>query len=180
MNLVKISEALVNYRSPAGRLTLIKGIKQSNIIDDTYNASPLAMREALETLKRLKAKRKIAVFGDMLEIGKYTMQAHEEIGHFASKVIDILITVGTRAKFIAEGAAKFGMSKKSIFQFDDVNKAGIFLQDKIQKGDLILIKGSQGVRMEKIVEEVMAEPQRAEELLVRQTPVWKKRKGMYE
>ena len=178
-NLVKISESLAGYESPAGRLKVIRGVKQSTIIDDTYNASPAAMHEALDVLRRLKAKRKIAVLGDMLEIGKYTIQAHEEIGRIAAKSASILITMGLRAKFYAEGAIKANMPRKSIFIFDKLVEAALFLQNKIQRGDLILIKGSQSVRMEKITEEVMAEPQKGEELLVRQTPVWKRRKGLY-
>jgi UDP-N-acetylmuramyl pentapeptide synthase len=180
MNLVKISEALTHYRAPAGRLRIIPGIKGSTIIDDTYNSSPTACHEALDVLRRLKAKRKIAVLGDMLELGRYTMAAHHEVGRLAAKVVDLLITVGLRAKFIAEGAIEAGMAKKSVVSFQSVREAGLFLQEKIRENDLILVKGSQGVRMERIVLEVMAEPQNAAELLVRQSPAWQKIKGLYD
>ena len=96
------------------------------------------MREALEIFKTLKAKRKIAVLGDMLEIGKYTMEAHEEIGALAAKRADLLITVGLRAKLIAEGAFKNRMAKNSIFSFDNIHEAGRFLQDKLKAGDIVL------------------------------------------
>lgn len=175
VNLVRIAEALQHYQPPAGRLRFIPGIKNTFIIDDTYNASPAAMQEAVGTLKNLKANRKIAVLGDMLELGKYTMETHEGIGRLIPKSADILFTVGGRAKFIAEAAARAGFSKKKIFSFTDVNEAGLALQAKIQKGDLILVKGSQAVRMEKIVKEIMAEPMKAEELLVRQSPAWLKK-----
>ncbi|MDI6734155.1 MAG: Mur ligase family protein [Patescibacteria group bacterium] len=180
MNLVKLAEALKHYESPAGRLKLIPGIKESIIIDDTYNASPIAMKEALETFKNIKAKRKIAVLGDMLEIGKYTLQAHEEIGKMAAKIVDFLIVVGIRGKFISESAIRAGFPKKSISVFMSVRDAGLFLQSKIERGDVILIKGSQGVRLEKVVKDVMAEPQDAEKLLVRQNKEWLSKSGLYE
>jgi UDP-N-acetylmuramoyl-tripeptide--D-alanyl-D-alanine ligase len=180
MNLVKIAEALRIYEAPAGRLKVISGVKGTTIIDDTYNASPLAMREALETLKSLRAKRKIAVLGDMLEIGKYTLEAHEGVGKAAAKSVDILVTVGLRAKFIAESAMRTGFPKKAVFSFMSVRDANIFLQSRIMKGDLILVKGSQGVRLEKVVKEIMAEPGRAEDLLVRQSGHWLSKLGLYD
>ena len=181
IHLVKIAESLSSeFFSPPGRLRVIPGVKDTVLLDDTYNASPTAMYEALETLKEMKAKRRVAVLGDMLEIGKYTLQAHEGIGKCAAKTAKLLITVGLRGKFIAEAAAKAGLSRRSIFSFMNVQEAGLFLQEKMKKGDVILIKASQGVRLEKIVKEVMAEPQRAQELLVRQSKVWEKKPGLYD
>lgn len=180
MNLVKISDALSRYKTPNGRQKALQGVKRSLIIDDTYNASPLAMREALAAIKNLKAKRKIAVLGDMLELGKYTLQAHEIIGSIVVDSVDILFTVGLRGKIIAEAAEKAGLSRKRIFCFMNIHEAGMQLQQKIQSGDLILVKGSQGVRMEKIVNEIMAEPARAKDLLVRQTKQWLRTPGLYD
>ena len=181
LNLVRIAEALSAYEAPAGRLKLVRGIRESFLIDDTYNAAPTAMHSALETLKSLNAKRKIAVLGDMLEIGKYTLEVHEGVGKLVKKIgIDMLLTVGIRGKLIAEAAIKEGMSDKAVFQFMDIYEATEFLEAKIQKGDLILVKGSQGVRLEKVVKELMAEPARAKELLVRQDAEWVRRKGLYE
>lgn len=180
INLVKISENLSSYKSPAGRLSPIPGIKNSLIIDDTYNASPLATQTAFMVLEELRAYRKIAVLGDMLELGKYTIEAHQAIGAIAAKTVKVLITVGTRAKFIAESALKYGLPKKSIFVFDNTAQAGKYLQEIINDRDVVLVKGSQAVRMEKIVEEVMREPEKAEKLLVRQNERWQKKKGIYE
>lgn len=180
INLVKISESLAGYIAPSGRLKLIQGIKDSFIIDDTYNAAPASMHVALETLKSLNAKRKIAVLGDMLEIGKYTLEAHEAVGKSLKKMgVDILITVGIRGKLIAEAAIRGGLSEKNVFPFMSVGDAGKALQSKIQKGDLVLMKGSQSVRLEKVVEEVMAEPVRARELLARQNEEWLRKPGLY-
>lgn len=180
MNLVKTGEALSKYASPKGRERVIPGIKHSLVIDDTYNASPLAMQEALQTLGSIKAKRRIAVLGDMLELGKHTLAAHEAAGKTAADTVDMLFTVGVRAKTIAEAAAKNGLSKKKIFAFTNIYEAGMQLQQKVQKGDVILVKGSQGVRMERIVKEVMAEPLLASELLVRQSSAWFKKQGLYD
>lgn len=173
MNLVKISEALLTYRSPAGRLRVLEGIKNTTIIDDTYNSSPAAMHLALETLKALPARRKVAVLGDMLELGKYTIEAHREAGNLASSIADLLICVGSRAKFIA-GSAENQMDSGNIYTFETSDLAKSKVQELIREGDLILVKGSQGIRMEKIVEEIMAEPEKKKTLLVRQGKIWLK------
>lgn len=190
MNLVTISDALLSYKAPKGRLKLLNGIKNSLIIDDTYNASPSAMHLALDTLRALKNRssdagvgatphRIVAVLGDMLELGKYSIEAHRETGNMAGSFVDLLICVGARAKFIADSAANQlvpsiveGMPSKRIYTFDTSDEAKHKVAEFIQENDLILIKGSQGMRMEKITEEIMAEPERKKELLVRQSGKW--------
>jgi UDP-N-acetylmuramoyl-tripeptide--D-alanyl-D-alanine ligase len=154
MNLVEISEAVSNYIPAPSRMNLIKGVKDTLIIDDSYNASPLSMYSALETLENLPAKRKVAVLGDMLEIGKYTIEAHENVGTMAGKFLDLLVTVGERAKFIAESARVAGMKKNNIFSFDTASDAKGFVQNIIKTGDLILIKGSHSMNLSEVVEEI--------------------------
>ena len=154
MNLVKISEALSYYQVPPRRGKILQGIKETRIFDDCYNASPLSMHAAIDTLKELKAKRKVAVFGDMLEIGKYAIEAHEEIGRLAAKVFDVIFTIGPRARFIADTANKAGLAKKKIFVFDTADEAKMIVQDVIAKGDLILVKGSRAMGLEKVIEEI--------------------------
>ncbi|MDP3015003.1 MAG: UDP-N-acetylmuramoyl-tripeptide--D-alanyl-D-alanine ligase [bacterium] len=155
LNLVEISEALsINYRPAKGRMNLLKGIKDTYIINDAYNASPISMEEALTTLGDLSAERKIAVLGDMLELGKYSVEAHESIGRLAGKIVDVLITVGPRAKFIAESAEAVGLDKNKILSFDTTTEACRAVQDLIKKGDLILIKASRAIGLEEIVEEI--------------------------
>lgn len=157
-----------------GRMRLIDGIKQSIIIDDTYNASPIALIEALHALKAVKCKgRKIVIVGDMLELGEYSREAHHDIGKKAAKVADILITVGFRARDIARGALEHGMPETMIYQLEKAIEAGKLAQTLIEMGDYILVKGSQGMRMERTVEEIMAQPDDASTLLVRQDPMWK-------
>lgn len=167
MNLVEITEALKNYEPPVGRLRLIQGIKGSWIVDDTYNSSPSSTLGALELLA-LMPGRKIAVIGDMLELGSFTEEAHRRVGAKAAQVAEIVLAVGERAIFLADEAKKQGMPKEKIFHFASAEEAGRLLRDLIEEGDLILVKGSQSIRMEKVVKEVMAEPEKAKELLVRQ------------
>jgi len=181
MNLVSIAEVLSKYEAPAGRLRCIQGIRESMIVDDTYNAAPKAVENAIDTLASLPARRRIAVLGDMLELGKYTLEVHEEIGkRVKKKGIDMLVTVGLRGKLIAEAAQNAGMNQKSIFIADTIDEAVHILETKIQKSDLLLVKGSQGVRMERIVKRIMAEPEHASERIARQNPEWIAKKGMYD
>lgn len=179
MNLVDISEALSEYQGPRGRLKILKGIKNSTIIDDTYNASPLSTHLALETLRDLPLPassagapgRRIAILGDMLELGKYTIDAHKEAGNMAGSFVDLLICVGSRAKFIADSATN-QMPAGNIHTFETSDEAKLKVKELIREGDLVLVKGSQGIRMEKIVEEIMAEPKKKKDLLVRQGKKW--------
>ncbi len=167
---------LSGFRTPPGRLSLIEGKNQSVIIDDSYNASPEAMEAALKLLDNLKAPgRKIAVLGDMLELGKFTEEAHHTVGEHAAKVVKHLITVGVRAKGIAESAYMHGMTAQNVAEYQGSREAGRALASILEPGDLILVKGSQGVRLERAVEELMAHPEHKEKLLVRQEEEWKKK-----
>ena len=176
MNLVEISEALKLYKSPAGRMSLLRGIKNTLIIDDTYNASPQSAIAALEELNSMdiaENNSRFAVLGDMLELGSFTEEGHKKVGRKAAEAgVDKLIAIGEKARHIAGGAREGGMSADSIFHFYDSGAAGIFIQEKIKEGDIVLVKGSQGMRMEKIVKEIMADPLKAKELLVRQGKEW--------
>lgn len=155
LNLVSICGSLEKkYRPAPHRMQLLPGIKSSLLIDDSYNASPVSMRSALETLKTLPAKRRVAVLGDMLEIGEYAMEAHEKVGHFAAGIVDALFLIGPRAKFIGEGAKKKGFAAKDIYLFDNADEARAPLQDFTQTGDLILIKGAHAMGLEALVGEV--------------------------
>jgi len=157
LNLVEISQALKNYFSLPGKMRLIEGQKKSFILDDSESATVFSMVEAIETLGKPEwAKRKIAVLGDVLGIGKYTIEAHEAIGERVTKNCDLLFTVGERAKFIAQGATQKGMPIEKIFQFDTIDEGKLKLQEEIKEGDLILVDGSKEMEMEKIVKEIAA------------------------
>lgn len=177
---VPLSEAVDNLRDfkfPPGRLNLLNGIKNTLIIDDTYNSSPKAVKVALEVLSRLSCQsRRWAVLGDMLELGSFTETAHEEVGEWVKQFkVDLLVTVGEKSKDTAKVAEINGLAREKVVSFNNSIEAGKFLQNEIITGDIILIKGSQGMRMERIVKEIMAEPLRAKELLIRQENYWLKK-----
>jgi len=169
-----IAKRLANFELPPGRLKVLAGIKKTTLVDDTYNASPVAVKGAITVLRQaFPGARTWAVLGDMLELGGETLAAHEEIGrHVASTRIDYLVTVGEKSKDTARAAKEAGMSEDKIFRFEKPEEAGKFLEDEIQQGDVLLMKGSQGARMEKIVKELMANPLDAPMLLVRQGKGW--------
>lgn len=174
MNLVEISQNLKKFKPPPGRMNLIEGIKKTWILDDSYNSSPDAAKAALEVLGELEVKgKKIACLGDMLELGEYSEEGHRDVGREVAKTADILCVIGPASKFISDEAKKQGMSDDKVFEFRDPIECGKFIQNKIiRPGDLVLIKGSQAVRMEKTVKELMTEPLKAKKLLVRQEEEW--------
>jgi len=173
LNLVESTESLSKFVPPKGRMNIIRGIKNTIIIDDTYNSSPVALNSALQTLITLKTKgRKIAVLGDMMELGRHTSDAHKSAGIVSATACDILVTVGIRSRILAESAIDAGLEEDCVLQFDEANEAGEYIKNIIKEGDMILIKGSQSIRLERVVKEIMADPNLASELLVRQEPEW--------
>jgi len=131
---------LVAVRAPGGAL----------ILDDTYNASPASTLAALNLLEELEG-RKIAVLGDMLELGPYEKQGHEMVGLRAAEVADLLVTVGARAHLIARAAHSAGMPRRAIRECEDPAQALGFLQAHLGADDVVLVKGSRGIHMETIV-----------------------------
>jgi len=110
-----------------------------------------------------------------MELGTFSVDEHLAVGKRVAEVANTLVTIGVRARKIAEGALNNGMSEKNIYQFEDSQIAGKFLEGIVDPYDIVLIKGSQMPRTERAVKEIMAEPQRADELLVRQEREWEKR-----
>ncbi|OIO08528.1 hypothetical protein COY54_01085 [Candidatus Falkowbacteria bacterium CG_4_10_14_0_8_um_filter_41_36] len=172
INLVEIAQALSDFRLPAGRLNLISGRKNTKIIDDTYNSSPDSCLAALAILAEVKVPQgqKIAVLGDMLELGSASDDGHRQVGQKAAESVDLLVAVGANGKIIGAEAEKHGL--KDVIYKDNSLEAAQSILDIISEGDLILVKGSQGARMEKVVKVLMAEPEKAQELLVRQDNKW--------
>lgn len=184
VNMLTMIDALAEFQFPPGRMRLIPGKNHSILIDDTYNASPVAMAEAIETLARIDVSgpagpsRRIAVLGDMLELGKYSEEEHRKIGKLvALRRIDMLVAVGKRAEWIAEAAREEGMLRGAIYHCMNSIEAGEWLSARVETGDAVLLKGSQGsgkdlIRMERATRQLMADPGRARELLVRQEDEW--------
>jgi UDP-N-acetylmuramyl pentapeptide synthase len=174
ISLIDAAKALAGNVPPAGRMRIVEGHDDTLILDDTYNSSPVAAEQALQTVKELKGVgKKIVVLGDMLELGKYSVREHERIGELVADSADILLTLGMRARNIATSALENGMSEKVIFQYDDIDRAGHELLEMLEPNDVILVKASQSMRAEKIVERLMAHPEQAKDTLCRQDAVWR-------
>ncbi len=149
-----IQTGLLKTKFSSLRMEFIALKNGAKIINDSYNANPLAVKAALDVLAEKKGSRKIAVLASMLELGESSVRKHQEIGNYvAQKEIDILVTVGKEAKEISVGAVS-KMEAEKIISLGD-NKACInFLLNEIKNGDLILIKGSRANKLEEIVKEL--------------------------
>jgi UDP-N-acetylmuramoyl-tripeptide--D-alanyl-D-alanine ligase len=154
VDLYTIRDGLESFTPPAMRMELIRSKAGYVVLNDTYNASPASTVGALKTLDALKGyRRKIAVLGDMLELGDYGPKAHRDIGMMvAESEIEVLVTVGELARMVAEGAAAAGMPGKAIQSFADSVETGGKLRAMVKRGDAILVKGSRAMKMEEIVQ----------------------------
>ncbi len=132
------------------RLVAVKAACGAMILDDTYNASPKSTLAGLNLLEEMEG-RKVAVLGDMLELGRYETQGHQKVGIRAAEVVDVLVTVGQLAEIIAKAAADAGFQKENIYSFADSAGAVKFLKQFLTEDDMVLVKGSRGMRMDKIV-----------------------------
>ncbi|HDN80721.1 MAG TPA: UDP-N-acetylmuramoyl-tripeptide--D-alanyl-D-alanine ligase, partial [Chloroflexi bacterium] len=132
------------------RLVAVPGYNGSTILDDTYNASPASTIAALNLLEELPG-RHIAVLGDMLELGDYEEEGHRKVGRRALEVASLLITVGPRARIIGEEALACGMPPENVYIFDSKQEAIRLLKELLEPGDVVLVKGSRGMRMEEVV-----------------------------
>ena len=133
------------------RLVAVRSESGALLLDDTYNASPESMLAALNLLSELEGQRKIAVLGDMLELGQYEQHGHNIVGLRAAQVADVLITLGQRAHMYAEAARRAGMKVARIHEFEDEATAIDWLQKNLSAKDAALLKGSHGMRMDRIV-----------------------------
>jgi UDP-N-acetylmuramoyl-tripeptide--D-alanyl-D-alanine ligase len=133
------------------RLVAVTGPNESILLDDTYNANPSSGLAALNLLDDLTATRKIAVLGDMLELGSYEAEGHHKVGCRAADVVDLLIVIGERAKMIAEGAQGCGLDPSLILEMESNEAAVGYLEKNLGAGDIVLIKGSNAQRLDRIV-----------------------------
>ncbi len=170
-----IKARLETWHPAPGRMNLLPGKNGSLVIDDTYNSSPDATIAALETLRQFHG-RKIAVLGNMNELGDYAEQGHRRAGA-AAKDVDLLVTIGHMAEdWLAPQAANAGLAPDRIKSFASPYLAGEFLAGELKPGDTVLAKGSQnGVFAEEVVALILASPDDRTKL-VRQSPEWQKRK----
>ena len=145
-------EIVNGLRSGHTQLRLVAVRTQSGalVLDDTYNASPQSTIAALNLLDELEGN-KIAVLGDMLELGPYEWRGHEMVGVRASEVVDALVTVGERGRMIATAAHQAGLKRSAITELEDSQQAIVFLSDLLTENDVVLVKGSRSMHMDRIV-----------------------------
>ncbi len=174
INLVEVGEGLKNYQPPKGRMNIIPGIKDSVLIDDTYNSSPQASQAATRAIGKLETSvvtRKVAILGDMLELGETAEQEHYELGKAVAEAgFQLLIAVGQYRDELARGARENGL--KGLFVYENSDKVLENIEEIVRENDLILLKGSQGARIEKITKALMKDKSKAKDLLVRQDGKW--------
>jgi UDP-N-acetylmuramoyl-tripeptide--D-alanyl-D-alanine ligase len=139
------------------RLLALPGIAGSTLLDDTYNSSPASAIAALDLMDELDG-RKIAVLGDMLELGEYALEGHQRVARRAKDVATVLITVGELGQLIRQEAVTLGMPGERAIHVADNEAAIACLQELVRGGDIVLIKGSRGMAMEQIVEALVREP----------------------
>lgn len=178
MNMVRMSEALRSFVPPPGRLRHLPGIKKTTLIDDTYNSAPKSAMMALEILKSIPLQsaddKRFAVLGDMLELGKLSEEGHREVGRKVAELgIDYLVLVGERVGDTEKAALEAGMPQDRILHFSTNDEAGRFTQERMKQGDVVLVKGSRKMQMERVVKELMAEPLWAAELLAGDHEEWR-------
>lgn len=172
-----IKSALAAITPVPGRLQALKGINDTLLLDDSFNASPVSMRAAIDTLATYKGT-KIAVLGSMNELADDTQSAHEEVGRYVAGRADYLITIGSVAKkYLVPAALDAGMDKDKVASFNRANQAGALLRELAQPNTTFLFKGSQGaIYIEEAIKFVLEEMHDPQLELVRQDRAWKRRK----
>ncbi|MFA9262858.1 MAG: UDP-N-acetylmuramoyl-tripeptide--D-alanyl-D-alanine ligase [Undibacterium sp.] len=176
LNLVEIAAALVEFETLPGRMKLLDGDAGIRIIDDTYNASRASTEAALATLRELIAPRKVVILGDMLEIGPTSDEVHRSLRDAViSSGASVFVGVGQHMRFLADALRGTNFPEKSIFHFPDPVTALERLHTVIRPSDLVLVKGSQGLRMELVVEALIGEAkiEGMRSRLCRQSATWR-------
>jgi UDP-N-acetylmuramoyl-tripeptide--D-alanyl-D-alanine ligase len=155
LSLTDIAEAL-HTLTPTLRLLVVDGISGSRVIDDSYNASPESVLAALNLLRELPGKRKIAVLGDMLELGSEEEPSHRRIGTRAAHVLDLLITYGPRSKTTAEAARLAGLRPDQVLEASTHDEILEYLSQRLRPDDDVLVKGSLAMGMSAVVRGIRA------------------------
>lgn len=176
LNIFDAIEALEKFEPLPGRLRLLPGRDNTYLLDDTYNASPASTRAALEVMGELMAPRKVAVLGDMLELGAESDREHALLSEAVKNSgVDIVVTVGKHMRALHEQLLADGFSRKQVLWLPDPLSAIEAVMNIVRTEDLILIKGSQGLRMEKVTEQLLVDPRSASSYLCRQSDDWRKK-----
>ncbi len=153
-----ILDAMEELQPGPGRLRLLPGHGDSLLLDGSASCSPATALQALSTLADYPAQRRIAVLGDMAQLGGYAVEGHRHLGRVAAAFVDNLIVKGERATWIAEAAAEAGLSREHILVTYTARDAVRHLKPQLRPGDVTLIKGDVEARMERVVEGLLADP----------------------
>lgn len=176
VNPVDIVDALAAFEPLPGRMRLLPGMRGSILIDDTYNASPTSTVAALSVLGELSAKRKVAILGDMLELGDEAPTRHRGLSESVIRSgAEQIILVGKHMRGLQAVLIEQGESPDQVFWFERSDEAAIFAASRVAEGDLILVKGSRGMRMEWISEKLLFDSSEAPHFLCCQSPDWRER-----
>jgi alanine racemase len=151
-----------------GRLSPLSGLRGSRILDDSYNAAPVSMISGLDTLAALSANTRIAILGDMNELGRESESYHREVGRRASEVVDLLVTLGNAGAWIADEAKRYGLRSDQVAITFTHEDAFVAVEDHLTPETTVLVKGSAPSRMERVVRRLLANPAVAPDVLVRQ------------
>lgn len=172
-----ICKAIETISPVRGRMNLLPALNGARLIDDSYNSSPDAALAALKTLKEFKAK-KIAVLGNMNELGEHSSAEHERVGKYAADIVDLLVVIGPHAeKYLAPAAEQAGLKAENIKRFRTPYEAGHYIKSIVQKGDVVLVKGSQNGVYSEEVSRILLDPKLdPSENLVRQSKDWRRKR----
>ena len=178
MDIQEVAASLAKIQPVSGRMNILHGIRGCTLLDDTYNASPIAMEHSLKTLYSLESKHKIAVLGDMNELGGISETEHKKIGKLCDpKQLALIITVGNLSKTYLAPVAEANGCK--VISFHSAPEAGEFLKSSDIKDATILFKGSQGgIYLEEAIKPLLKNPADSQKL-VRQSSNWQRIKAKF-
>ena len=153
LDMKKSSEGIRKYQPSKYRME-IKSVSGKTLIEDFYNANPDSLRASIETFRQMQGERKVAVLADMLELGEISEKEHMNAGIQASEIFDVIICIGSDAKYIGKGAIENGFDKGRVYYFANNEEAVSEINSILRPGDAVLMKGSRGMKLEEVAESI--------------------------
>ena len=153
LDMKKSSEGIRKYQPSKYRME-IKSVSGKTLIEDFYNANPDSLRASIETFRQMQGERKVAVLADMLELGEISEKEHMNAGIQASEIFDVIICIGSDAKYIGKGAIENGFDKGHVYFFANNEEAVSEINSILRPGDAVLMKGSRGMKLEEVAESI--------------------------
>lgn len=153
LDMKKSAEGIRKYQPSKYRME-IKSVSGKTLIEDFYNANPDSLRASIETFRQMQGERKVAVLADMLELGEISEKEHMNAGIQASEIFDVIICIGSDAKYIGKGAIENGFDKGRVYYFANNEEAVSEINSILRPGDAVLMKGSRGMKLEEVAESI--------------------------